>query len=133
MRDNAPAGPLASGPSSTIRLKLGGQSHTQPFQIAPRSSERGAFQQPVRGLRFAACDLVTRLSLVHGVTATAGIGYYDLHSSSGVGYGYGHVGLSYQHQTLQFDLLYIGTVGRARSQVQSALDNRWVIQAIQHF
>ncbi|MBN3782140.1 hypothetical protein G3O06_32055 [Burkholderia sp. Ac-20345] len=86
-----------------------------------------------RGLHFVACDLVARLPLAHGVTATAGIGYYDLHTSDSPGSGYGNVGLSYQYRAVQLEILYIGTIGRSKSLVQGALDNHWIFQTIWHF
>ncbi len=37
-------------PASAIRWQLGSQAHTKSFLTAPRSSKRGAFQQPASNL-----------------------------------------------------------------------------------
>ena len=83
--------------------------------------------------RTLAYDLVGRLPLAHGLTATAGIGYYDLRASTGPGYGYGNIGLSYQYRSVQLDVMYVATTGAIKALVNGALDNRWVGQVTWHF
>ncbi|MEQ5841872.1 TorF family putative porin [Paraburkholderia acidicola] len=78
-------------------------------------------------------DLVGHVPLVHGWMATAGIGYYDLHSVTGSGYVYGDAGLTYQYRALQFDLLYVLTNGEAKKQFGSSVSDRWVADVIWHF
>ncbi|WP_166618390.1 TorF family putative porin [Paraburkholderia madseniana] len=58
-------------------------------------------------------DVAGRLPLVHGFSATGGIGYYDLRAEKDIRYVYGDVGLTYQYRSAQFDLWYIFTNGSA--------------------
>lgn len=88
---------------------------------------------PLQPAYTLAYDLVGRLPLRHGLTATAGVGYYDLHAAAGTGYGYGSVGLSYQRGPMQIDFKYVATVGAAKAHLNGALDNRWVGQLMWHF
>ncbi|OUE36403.1 hypothetical protein BZY94_40895 [Burkholderia territorii] len=78
-------------------------------------------------------DLVGRLPLVHGWTATAGVGYYDLRRVFGFGYVYGNAGLTYQFRTWQFDLSYIATSHQAKARLGPGAANRWVADVIWHF
>ncbi|TKC81317.1 hypothetical protein FAZ69_28735 [Trinickia terrae] len=82
-----------------------------------------------------AYDLVGRVPLSHGFSATAGIGYYDLRQEVGGGYAYGNAGLTYQYHAWQFDVSYVAT--RASAAAQAALGgllvNRWYADAIWHF
>jgi uncharacterized protein (TIGR02001 family) len=78
-------------------------------------------------------DLVGRLPLMHGWTATAGIGYYDLHSVVGIGYFYGNVGLTYQYRALQFDLAYIATSSEAKAHFGQSVSDRCVADVTWHF
>jgi uncharacterized protein (TIGR02001 family) len=88
---------------------------------------------PSPSSRAVAYDLVGRLPLVHGWTATAGIGYYDLHSVLGIGYVYGNVGLTYQYRAWQFDVSYIATNNEAKAHLGPGASNRWIADAIWHF
>jgi uncharacterized protein (TIGR02001 family) len=88
---------------------------------------------PSPSSRAVAYDLVGRLPLVHGWTATAGIGYYDLHSVLGIGYVYGNVGLTYQYRAWQFDVSYIATNSEAKAHLGPGASNRWIADAIWHF
>lgn len=88
---------------------------------------------PSPSSRAVAYDLVGRLPLVHGWTATAGIGYYDLHSVLGIGYVYGNVGLTYQYRAWQFDVSYIATNNEAKAHLGPGAANRWIADAIWHF
>ncbi|MCR4469783.1 MULTISPECIES: TorF family putative porin [unclassified Burkholderia] len=88
---------------------------------------------PSPSARAISYDLVGRLPLVHGWTATAGIGYYDLHSVIGIGYVYGNVGLTWQFNAWQFDLSYIATNSEAKTTLGPGASNRWIADAIWHF
>ncbi|WP_158244538.1 TorF family putative porin [Paraburkholderia rhynchosiae] len=88
---------------------------------------------PSPSSRAVSYDLVGRLPLVHGWTATAGIGYYDLHSVIGIGYVYGNVGLTWQFRSWQFDVAYIATNSEAKTTLGPGASNRWIADAIWHF
>lgn len=88
---------------------------------------------PSPSSRAVAYDLVGRVPLIHGWTATAGIGYYDLHSMLGFGYVYGNVGLTWQFHAWQFDVSYIATNSEAKTMLGARASNRWIADAIWHF
>lgn len=76
-------------------------------------------------------NLVGHYPLAHGFSATAGIGYYDLHAGLAGGFLYDDVGLDYQFRALQLQVAYFGTqapVGIQR-RFGPMLVHRWVMQA----
>lgn len=75
-------------------------------------------------------NLVGHLPLAHGFSATAGVGYYDLHAGLGSGFVYDDIGLIYQYRSLQFQLAYFGTQGpeRIKARLGPMLVHRWVAQ-----
>jgi uncharacterized protein (TIGR02001 family) len=101
------------------------------FASVALSPDTGFGPTPIS--RAVSYDLVGRLPLVHGWTATAGIGYYDLHSVIGLGYVYGNVGLTYQFRAWQFDVSYIATNNEAKAKLGPGASNRWIADVIWHF
>lgn len=77
-----------------------------------------------------AYNLVGHYPLAHGFSATAGIGYYDLHAGIGNGFFYDDIGLNYQYRSLQFQVAYFGTQAPAPTERRfgSMLVHRWVAQ-----
>ena len=75
-------------------------------------------------------NLVGHYPLAHGFSATAGIGYYDLHAGLGGGFFYDDVGLNYQYRSLQLQIAYFGTQAPASIQARFGpfLVHRWVAQ-----
>lgn len=75
-------------------------------------------------------NVVGRLPLAHGFSATAGIGYFDLHAGLGSGFFYDDIGLNYQYRSLQVQLAYFGTQSPARikARLGPLLVHRWVAQ-----
>lgn len=82
-----------------------------------------------------AYDLTGRLPLIHGFSATAGIGYYDVSAELGAGYVYGNAGLTWQYRAMQFDVMYVATHAPAevKAWMGNTLVNRWIADAIWHF
>jgi len=95
-------------------------------------SPNTAFGPSPRALALA-YDLVGRLPLVGGWTASAGIGYYDLHQQLDIGYVYGNAALTYQCRAWQFDVGYYMTNGVARATLGHAASNRLVADVVRHF
>jgi uncharacterized protein (TIGR02001 family) len=86
--------------------------------------------------RAVAYDIVGRLPLGHGFSATAGIGYYDIGAELGGGYVYGNAGLTYQYRAWQFDATYVASRASApvrASILGSGLNDRWIADVIWHF
>ena len=87
----------------------------------------------LQSTRTLAYDLVGRLPLAHGFTASAGIGYYDLQAFADDSRTYGNVGLSYQLGEVQFDVMYMVATSPAKERLKGALNSRWVSQITWHF
>ena len=80
------------------------------------------------------CDLTLRAPLPHDLSASAGIGYYDLHHVLGVGYVYWNAGLGYALGPVQFEVSYIGTNATAKTLFyDDTAENRWVAAVLWHF
>lgn len=75
-------------------------------------------------------NLVGHYPLAHGFSATAGVGYYDLHAGLGSGYLYDDIGLNYQYRSLQLQIAYFGTEAPASilARIGPMLVHRWVAQ-----
>lgn len=75
-------------------------------------------------------NLVGHYPLAHGFSATAAVGYYDLHAGLGSGFFCGDIGLNYQYRSLQMQVAYFGT--RAPAGIQARLGfllvHQWVAQ-----
>lgn len=80
-------------------------------------------------------NLTTHVPLSHGLSAIAGVGYYDLQAGLGGGFLYDNIGLSYQYRDVNFQVGYFGT--RASAAIHADLDpslvHRWVAQVSWHF
>jgi len=74
-------------------------------------------------------ELVAHQPLPLGVSAIAGLGYYDLRQQIGAGYAYWSAGLQYRWRSWAFDLRYVGTDSTARLHFEDDAGNRAVFSA----
>jgi uncharacterized protein (TIGR02001 family) len=85
-----------------------------------------------RGAAFS-YELGGRQPLAFGVSADAGIGYYDLRQQIGTGYLYWSAGASWQWRSLNVALHYVGTDGTAKDRFQDLAENRLVMSVLWQF
>jgi uncharacterized protein (TIGR02001 family) len=64
-----------------------------------------------------------------GLSAVAGVGYYDLQRQLGTGYAYWSAGLNRRWGAFAFDLRYVGTNATARQHFQDLAGDRLVLSA----
>jgi uncharacterized protein (TIGR02001 family) len=74
-------------------------------------------------------ELVARQPLPRGLSAVAGLGYYDLRRQIGTGYAYWSAGVNYPWGSWAFDLRYVGTDGTARQHFEDDARGRLVLSA----
>jgi uncharacterized protein (TIGR02001 family) len=74
-------------------------------------------------------ELVGRQPLPYGLSAVAGVGYYDLRQQIGTGYAYWSAGLEYRWHSWAFDLRYVGTDATARLHFEDDAGDRAVFSA----
>jgi len=71
-------------------------------------------------------ELNVQRPLVGKLSATAGIGYYELDGRSGAGYGYWSVGAAYDIAPVSFAVTYVGASGEANLLFyNAAVGGRW--------
>lgn len=93
-----------------------------------------SFTYPRFGSGAAYCyELTVRQPLAWGLSASGGVGYYDLAREIGSGYTYWSAGLGRQWRTWNFDLRYIGTGSLARRLFGAAAGDRLVVSALWFF
>jgi uncharacterized protein (TIGR02001 family) len=74
-------------------------------------------------------ELQARQPLPYGVSAVAGLGYYDLRRQVGSGYAYWSAGLQDRWRSWAFDLRYVGTDDTARKHFKDDAGDRLVLSA----
>ena len=74
-------------------------------------------------------ELVARQPLPRGLSAIAGLGYYDLQRQVGTGYAYWSAGLEHRWRSWAFDLRYVGTDATARHHFEHDAGDRGVLSA----
>ncbi len=72
-------------------------------------------------------ELAARQPLPYALSATAGVGYYDLQHQIGTGYAYWSAGLQRRWRSWAFDLRYVGTDGTARDHFEHDAGDRAVL------
>jgi uncharacterized protein (TIGR02001 family) len=74
-------------------------------------------------------ELLVRQPLPQGLSAVAGLGYYDLSRQIGTGYAYWSAGLQDRWRSWAFDLRYVGTNATARHHFQDDAGGRLLLSA----
>lgn len=80
---------------------------------SPNAFAAAGYDRYGRGMAFAS-ELTGRQPLPYGLSADAGIGFYDLRQEVGTGYAYWSVGAGRQWRSWQLGVHYIGTNAQAR-------------------
>jgi uncharacterized protein (TIGR02001 family) len=74
-------------------------------------------------------ELAGRQPMPLGLSAVAGVGYYDLRRQIGTGYAYWSAGLNRRWGAWAFDLRYVGSDATARQHFQDLASDRLVLSA----
>jgi uncharacterized protein (TIGR02001 family) len=74
-------------------------------------------------------ELVAQQPLPRGLSAIAGLGYYDLRRQIGTGYAYWSAGLEHRWGSWAFDLRYVGTDRASRHHFEDDAGDRAVLSA----
>ncbi|MGH8232266.1 MAG: TorF family putative porin [Steroidobacteraceae bacterium] len=80
-----------------------------------------------------AYEIAARQPLPAGLSAIAGLGYYDLRREIGIGYLYGSVGLERRWRSLAVDLRYVDTDGSAKQHFEDDAGSRVVLSVFWTF
>jgi uncharacterized protein (TIGR02001 family) len=93
-----------------------------------------SYALPRFGTGTAFCyELAVRAPPLAGVSATAGLGYYDLQRLIAVRYAYWSAGLTRSWGPVSMDLRYVGSDGEARELFPDRAGNRLILSALLHF
>ncbi|HEY1725259.1 MAG TPA: TorF family putative porin [Steroidobacteraceae bacterium] len=80
-----------------------------------------------------AYEVVGRQPLPAGLSAVAGLGYYDLRREIGIGYLYGSIGLERRWRSWAVDLRYVDTDGTAKQHFEDDAGTRVVLSVFWTF
>lgn len=99
---------------------------------SPDTSFERSYDRTARSAAFA-YDLALHQPIFRGLSADAGVGYYDVRRQLDAGYAYYSTGLGYRWRSLQLQLLYIGTNPTAKRLFYEDAAHQWTLAALWRF
>ncbi|HEY3730538.1 MAG TPA: TorF family putative porin [Steroidobacteraceae bacterium] len=116
-----------------LELSVGWQQRVVVSAIASPDTYSHDYLGNFGNGRAFAYEVAARQPLPAGLSALAGLGYYDLRHEIGIGYFYGSVGLERRWRSWAVDLRYVDTDGTAKQHFEDDARSRLVLSVFWTF